>query len=264
MSGQQNVPAGWYNMEGDPPNSQRWWDGVQWTSNTQFIPTAAPVAQPVAAVTQDAFAQPAAQVAPGAAVAAAQSAEPAADYGSMLTNDLASYWDTMDEPIDAAAQFSAEYARETAQPVQAEGEAVDLTPSFDAPEGSSGESPFDWMLLPYKRYAQFNGRSCRAEYWWYTLFQFGVAAVLVIGILALGEGGGIVSQVLALGFTVFWLGSLIPGWAVTVRRLHDTGRSGWTQLLGLIPFIGGFIVLAYLLTPGTSGWNKYGETHIRP
>ena len=163
MANGQNVPAGWYHMQTDAPNTHRWWDGVQWTSETQAIGLAAPVpeplapiaespfaqtaaqpveaqpaavaespfaqsvaepAQPVAAAAQSPFAQPAAQ--PLQPVAEVHTAEPAVEYGSMLTNDLASYWDTMEEPVDAAAKFaetSMLAAQQEAAAAQAEAEA---------------------------------------------------------------------------------------------------------------------------------------------
>ena len=89
-------------------------------------------------------------------------------------------------------------------------------------------SPTDWMILPLKKYAQFSGRAPRAEYWWFA------GATLVIGFVA-----DIIDQIAnnemgVLG-VVTSLGLLIPTLAVTVRRLHDTDRSGWWMLAAIAP-----------------------------
>ena len=99
-----------------------------------------------------------------------------------------------------------------------------------------------WFLLAIKRYAEFSGRSRRSEYWYFLLFVIliSIAAAIVDGILASVIGfGGLLS-------IVFGLGIIIPSLAVSVRRLHDTGRSGWWLLLNLVPFIGFIIVLVLL------------------
>jgi uncharacterized membrane protein YhaH (DUF805 family) len=92
-------------------------------------------------------------------------------------------------------------------------------------------NPFQWAVLPFKRYVDFAGRSPRAEYWWYVLtlgiagFLLGLADVVFLGGPVYGNYGP-----LGLLFTV---GCLVPGFAVLVRRLHDTGRSGWWALVRL-------------------------------
>lgn len=265
---QESIPAGWYYMEGDPQGSQRWWDGVQWTAETQTVQAPPPqvmapqpeaVLEPVGASPQNA--------------AAPVEEEPAAvEYGSMLANDLASYWDTMEEKVDPAAQFTQEYAaalEAEPDPFDSDGDGGGhLTPSFDT--RPSVESPFTWMFLPYKHFAQFKGRSCRAEYWWYTLFQTVVSMGLyVAGFMLIAaspnpeEPSTAGLALLGLMF-VFSLISAIPTWAVTVRRLHDTGRSGWAMFIGIIPIIGFIWLLIIYVTPGNGGWNKYGNEHIRP
>lgn len=120
----------------------------------------------------------------------------------------------------------------------------------------------DWMLLPYKRYADFSGRSQRKEYWMFGL-MVGVVTLLIDGVF-----GGTYS-VLA-GFrtmpsvtgsllgAIFTLGSVIPSLAVTVRRLHDTDRSGWWLLIALVPVLGSLLLLWFMVSDGTPGTNRFG------
>ena len=113
-----------------------------------------------------------------------------------------------------------------------------------------------WYLEVLKKYAQFDGRSRRKEYWMFVLFNFIIALVLGIidGVLGLriGEGGnGILS-------TIYSLAVFIPSLAVTVRRLHDTNRTGWWILIGLIPIIGFIVLLICYLQEGDAAENQYG------
>lgn len=126
----------------------------------------------------------------------------------------------------------------------------------------------EWMILPYKHYADFSGRSRRMEYWMFRLFEVGVfvAFFVLLFLLAAASGstgdetgGGIFELIGALMILVFALGSFIPGLAVTVRRLHDTNRSGWTILVSLIPLIGVIMLLVFLFGSGTHGPNQYGS-----
>lgn len=99
------------------------------------------------------------------------------------------------------------------------------------------------------RYADFNGRSRRPEYWWFVLF-----AVLLNAVLQMLSGDSAILSLIALLIT---LSILIPSIAVAIRRLHDTGRSGWWLLLSLIPLLG-FLVLVYFYIqptdPETNAW----------
>lgn len=126
----------------------------------------------------------------------------------------------------------------------------------------------DWMLLPYRRYAEFSGRSRRMEYWMFRLFEFGALialSVLIMGLSAAAgsaggdTAGGVFGSIGVLLIVAFVLGSFIPGLAVTVRRLHDTGRSGWMLLISLIPLIGPIVLLVFLFSDGTRGTNEYGS-----
>lgn len=136
----------------------------------------------------------------------------------------------------------------------------------------------DWMILPYKRYFDFSGRSRRMEYWMFTLFCVIVAlvmmALMMAGGLSIASLANPQTAQLALGPMVwlgggllglFWLGTIIPGIAVVIRRLHDRNMSGWWYLgmivASMIPIVGfiasiAFLVLMFL--PGTPGPNRFG------
>jgi uncharacterized membrane protein YhaH (DUF805 family) len=112
----------------------------------------------------------------------------------------------------------------------------------------------------WRKYATFSGRASRSEYWWWVLISVIVAAIfLIIGTVAggiygppttagaptLGPGYGIY-----VTLSIIWgLAVLVPGLALTWRRLHDTNRSGAYYFLGLIPLVGGIIVLIFVLLP---------------
>lgn len=122
----------------------------------------------------------------------------------------------------------------------------------------------EWMLLPYRRYADFSGRSSRREYWMFVLFTLLVSMAGIILIVAGGAaeqsatGGGPVFWLGMVLLILFWLASAIPSIAVQVRRFHDQDRSGWYMLLNLIPSVGGIIVLVFMCLEGTRGANRYG------
>jgi uncharacterized membrane protein YhaH (DUF805 family) len=101
------------------------------------------------------------------------------------------------------------------------------------------------------KYADFNGRARRSEYWYYVLFNMlCIVAVVVVGTF-LGTIGSIIS-VLA------YLAILVPSIAVLVRRLHDVGKSGWFYFVAFIPLVGAIWLLVLLCTDSTPGSNEYG------
>ncbi|MDE8650875.1 DUF805 domain-containing protein [Novosphingobium album (ex Liu et al. 2023)] len=115
----------------------------------------------------------------------------------------------------------------------------------------------EWMLLPLKRYADFNGRSRRKEYWFFLLGAF-IAAILlgiVEGILGLN---GMVFGVYGPLTLLLIVAIIVPSIAVQVRRFHDQDKSGWFVLLSFIPFVGGLIVLVFMCLEGTRGPNRFG------
>lgn len=146
----------------------------------------------------------------------------------------------------------------------------------------------EWMLMPYKRYADFSGRSRRMEYWMFALLTVIVSIVcvaLIFGGMASMEdfataeetgtnpfgGMGVLSWIGIAILGIWGLGSIIPSIAVTVRRLHDLNYSGWIYLgvvlLGIIPIVGTIVQLVFLVftcLPGTKGPNKYGPDPLDP
>ncbi len=121
------------------------------------------------------------------------------------------------------------------------------------------------MIESYKdvmrNYANFDGRAGRPEFWWFTLahiiIQVGIVSVLIWSEEAIGED--LLSALVFILFTIYWLATVIPSFAVTVRRLHDTGRSAWWLLIGFIPYIGGLILLIPLVNKTYPMPNQYGE-----
>jgi uncharacterized membrane protein YhaH (DUF805 family) len=111
------------------------------------------------------------------------------------------------------------------------------------------------MFKAYTRYFDFQGRSTRSEYWLFVLFVFIVAFVLSM-LRVVGQGTAL-GSIGAILYGLFVLASLIPNLAVGVRRLHDTNRSGWLLLLGLIPLVG-LVLIYFFVQPGTKGPNKFG------
>lgn len=93
-----------------------------------------------------------------------------------------------------------------------------------------------------KKYTEFNGRAARSEFWWWVLFTFLLSAF-----------SQMVSETLA---SIISLAVFLPSIAVTSRRLHDIGRSGWWQLIGLIPIIG-WIVMIFWCVKDSAGPNEY-------
>lgn len=113
-----------------------------------------------------------------------------------------------------------------------------------------------WFIKVLKQYADFKGRARRKEYWMFVLFYSIFLIITSILDITLGIGfGDTGTGPITL---LFYLAILIPGLAVTVRRLHDVGKSGWMILINFIPIIGGIWLLVLLLTNSNQGENKYG------
>lgn len=114
----------------------------------------------------------------------------------------------------------------------------------------------NWYLEVLKKYAVFTGRARRAEYWYFVLFNF--IASIVLGFI---DGmTGTISQATGLGLlaTIYLLAVLLPAIGVSIRRLHDTDRSGWWLLLAFIPFIGAIVLIVFFAQDGKAGANQYG------
>ena len=108
----------------------------------------------------------------------------------------------------------------------------------------------NWYLGCWQKFAEFNGRARRTEYWMFSLFNFmaGILVALADGVL--GTAG-------MLGL-IFNLAVLVPSLAVTARRLHDTDRSGWMMLIALIPLVGPIVLLVFMCLDSKPGENRFG------
>jgi uncharacterized membrane protein YhaH (DUF805 family) len=109
-----------------------------------------------------------------------------------------------------------------------------------------------------QKYADFTGRARRREYWMFVLFN---TLILMATVVAAGVVGSLFDNGYTFAmavYTVFVLGTVIPAMAVTVRRLHDVGRSGWWYFIILVPFVGAFVLLFWLCTDSAVGTNQWG------
>jgi uncharacterized membrane protein YhaH (DUF805 family) len=116
----------------------------------------------------------------------------------------------------------------------------------------------NWYVQVLKKYADFSGRATRKEYWLFVLFNVLISVVLsvidfMIGTYSASIGMGLLGGIYACAV-------LIPAIAVTVRRLHDTDRSGWWFLIVLIPIIGAIVLLVFMIIDGTPGPNRFGPS----
>lgn len=107
----------------------------------------------------------------------------------------------------------------------------------------------NWYFQVLSKYAKFNGRARRSEYWSFALVNFFISIEIFIIDAVIGSFG-------MLGF-LYSIAIIIPAIAVSVRRLHDTGHSGWNLLLAFIPIIGAIIILIYMVQDSISE-NEYG------
>lgn len=115
-----------------------------------------------------------------------------------------------------------------------------------------------WYLEVIKKYAVFSGRAERREYWFFTLFNLIFFTLLYAFDLArLGETS---ADYIPLSM-IYALAVFLPNLAVTVRRLHDTGRSGWWTLIACVPVIGWIVLLAFLISDSQPGTNRYGPSN---
>lgn len=108
----------------------------------------------------------------------------------------------------------------------------------------------EWYLQALQKYAEFNGRARRMEYWMFALFNMIIS--LVLGLIeGLAGGPGVLAG-------LYNLAVFIPSIAVSVRRLHDTDRSGWWLLIGLVPLVGVIALLVFMVSDSQPGRNQYG------
>jgi len=109
----------------------------------------------------------------------------------------------------------------------------------------------DAVRTVFSKYATFSGRARRSEFWWFTLFA--IIVYIVVGIIDAAIKNAILGIIVGLAL-------LLPSLAVTVRRLHDTGRSGWWILIGLIPFVGAIVLLVFECQDSQPGANAHGPS----
>ena len=114
-----------------------------------------------------------------------------------------------------------------------------------------------WFLKVLRQYADFSGRARRKEYWMYSLINFIFVTVASI----LDNATGMAIEGIGYGpiYIIFVLATLIPGIAVSVRRLHDVGKRGWMLFVALIPIIGVIWLLVLAVKDSQPGSNQYGE-----
>ena len=113
----------------------------------------------------------------------------------------------------------------------------------------------------WSHYSKFKGRSRRSEYWWIQLFL--VLTNLAVAAIDLALMDGDVDRFIANGgggiVGLIWiLVTIVPALAVLVRRLHDTGKTGWWALIGFVPLIGGIVLLVFTVLDSDAGENKFG------
>jgi uncharacterized membrane protein YhaH (DUF805 family) len=124
---------------------------------------------------------------------------------------------------------------------------------------------FEAIKSYFKNYARFNGRARRSEYWFSVLFSLLVQAPVNVAVSItspesdLTEGYFLIYLFAAIVATILLIGLVAPALAVTVRRLHDTGRSAWYFMWGFLPLVGAIIFLVALLEDSSPSANKYGE-----
>lgn len=147
----------------------------------------------------------------------------------------------------------------------------------------AGEPPLDWphygigfgaaVKRYFKKYATFDGRASRGEYWWVALFNVLVYVVLTViagltgGLDAASSTSGSMSPVATAAggiFGLYYLAIIVPSLALAWRRLHDTGRSGLNYLFVLIPLVGPIITIVFFASPTTPDAEQYGPPRSQP
>ena len=115
----------------------------------------------------------------------------------------------------------------------------------------------------FDHYVKFDGRASRSAYWWWALFVFivGIVANVLDGVFGLQQFREFNGQMYAAGGVISGIATLallLPNLSVTIRRLHDTDRSGWWWFIVIFPVIGWIIYLYFMIARGTPGPNRFG------
>ncbi|MEZ5721702.1 MAG: DUF805 domain-containing protein [Paracoccaceae bacterium] len=128
----------------------------------------------------------------------------------------------------------------------------------------------DAIKTCFSKYVTFSGRAARSEFWWWMLFvwlvQIGLSIVdsVLFGTVETGDGSFSASTNTPILSSIFSLAVFLPTISVTVRRLHDTDRSGWWYWLALIPLIGIIVLIVWWANKGTDGPNRFGDDPLNP
>jgi uncharacterized membrane protein YhaH (DUF805 family) len=121
----------------------------------------------------------------------------------------------------------------------------------------------DAVKTCYSKYATFEGRASRSEFWWFYLWTLlpSVVLYLLVGVVGRSDNSLTAFGAILLVLVVVWaLANILPFISVLVRRLHDSDRSGWWYWIGLVPCIGGIWLLVLLILEGTPGPNRFGAS----
>src|SRR5690606_13777530 len=137
---------------------------------------------------------------------------------------------------------------------------ISASQSSSAKSGTKPRAAYnalDWYVLAIKNYVNFSGRAERREFWFFVLMH--IAGSFLLGIL---DGLIFGANNLSLFSSLFILFNMIPGISISVRRLHDIGKSGWWLLLSLIPLLGAILLIVWFIKPGDSEPNGYGANVV--
>ena len=118
----------------------------------------------------------------------------------------------------------------------------------------------NWYLEVLKKYAVFSGRARRKEYWFFALFNIIIGLALTF--IDFSTGLYDVEFEIGLLSSLYSLAVLVPSIAVTIRRLHDTSRTGWWFLIAFVPIIGVIVLLVFMVFDSTPGDNQYGPNPV--
>ena len=114
----------------------------------------------------------------------------------------------------------------------------------------------EWYFRVLAKYAVFRGRARRKEYWFYILFN--VIFSIILAIVDMSMDTFDPKTGVGLFGTIYAAVLILPSMAVTVRRLHDIGRSGWWMLIPIVPILGAILIFAFLVQDSDPGENRFG------
>jgi len=129
----------------------------------------------------------------------------------------------------------------------------------EEPTSAPEKSFIGWCVEPFKKYAVFHGRARRREYWSFIAFNWLVLMCLFVLMSVFGASLESAESVLIPLFGIYWFSILLPLIALFVRRLHDINLNGWWLLLGVLPYVGPFFILAIVCIDSAARTNKYGK-----